>query len=155
MASPDRTAHLVDRALRRLAMPRAPHTLLPRVMKAVDEWARRPWYTREWRAWPSPWRVASIVLAGLLAAAAGAALPAAENAAAALAAAGRGPEIAAAAADLAANAVRGVSVAATLWQALVEPVALYMFVTVVLLWLACAAFATALGRVVLGKAVPL
>ena len=42
----------MDRELRRLPLPRAPQTLLPRVMAAVQAWAQRPWYTRAWFAWP-------------------------------------------------------------------------------------------------------
>ena len=43
---------LVDRELRQLPSPRAPHTLLPRVLAAVEQWTRRPWYARAWFTWP-------------------------------------------------------------------------------------------------------
>ena len=33
-------------------LPRAPHTLLPRVLAAVQAWAQRPWYERAWFTWP-------------------------------------------------------------------------------------------------------
>ena len=41
---------LVDCKLKALPTPRAPHTLLPRVLAAVQEWTLRPWYTRAWPA---------------------------------------------------------------------------------------------------------
>ena len=50
----------VDRELRRLPAPRAPHTLLPRVMAAAEAWAERPWYTRAWVTWPLAWQVVSV-----------------------------------------------------------------------------------------------
>ena len=52
----------VDRELRRLPAPRAPHTLLPRVLAAVEAWVNRPWYTRAWFTWPLGWQVASVAL---------------------------------------------------------------------------------------------
>src|SRR5215510_13938089 len=55
----ERTVH---RELQRLPLPRAPHTLLPRVLAAVDAWARRPWYTRAWFTWPLAWQAASVAL---------------------------------------------------------------------------------------------
>ncbi len=58
---------IVDRELRRLPTPRAPETLLPRVLAAVDAWTRRPWYTRAWFTWPAAWRAASVALPVLLA----------------------------------------------------------------------------------------
>ena len=44
--------------LRRLPYPRAPHTLLPRVLALIA----RPWYAREWLAWPLHWQAASLAL---------------------------------------------------------------------------------------------
>src|SRR5689334_21333208 len=51
--------------LRRLPLPLAPDTLLPRVLAAVDAWARKPWYTRAWFTWPIGWQIASILLVAL------------------------------------------------------------------------------------------
>lgn len=62
----DDLAAAVDRELRRLPAPHAPETLLPRVLAAVDAWARRPWYTRAWFAWPAVWRAASVAALALL-----------------------------------------------------------------------------------------
>ena len=50
---PDELASLIDRELRDLPGPRAPRSLLPRVLEAVAE-ARRPWYARAWRTVAAP-----------------------------------------------------------------------------------------------------
>jgi hypothetical protein len=49
----------VHGALRALPPPRAPETLLPRVMEAVRRRAVQPWYERAWLTWPLGWRAAS------------------------------------------------------------------------------------------------
>ena len=60
---------LIDRELRSLPAPRAPRALLPRVMAAVDDAARRPWYSRTWLQWPIAAQLASaLVLIGVVAA---------------------------------------------------------------------------------------
>ena len=46
----------VDGELRRLPLPRAPQTLLPRVLAAVEQWRERPWYARAWFTWPLAWQ---------------------------------------------------------------------------------------------------
>jgi hypothetical protein len=59
---------LLDRALRQLPSPRAPHTFLPRVLAAARAWAERPWYRRAWLTWPIGWQAASAgALAGVVA----------------------------------------------------------------------------------------
>jgi hypothetical protein len=50
----------VHDALRGLPSPRAPETLLLRVMTAVR--TARPWYGREWVSWPPVCQVASALL---------------------------------------------------------------------------------------------
>ncbi|HEX6465472.1 MAG TPA: hypothetical protein VFZ98_13510, partial [Vicinamibacterales bacterium] len=57
---------LVDSELRRLPLPRAPETLLPRILQAVNA-APRPWYARAWFTWPWPLRLASLTVLALLA----------------------------------------------------------------------------------------
>ncbi|HSG01188.1 MAG TPA: hypothetical protein VLA20_08650 [Vicinamibacterales bacterium] len=47
----------IGRELSALDPPRAPATLLPRVMAAVA----RPWYTRAWLYWPAPAQVAFVL----------------------------------------------------------------------------------------------
>ena len=58
--------------MKALPEPRAPHTLLPSVMRAVRLAALRPWYARPWFTWPVGWQAASV--AALLALVAGAAV---------------------------------------------------------------------------------
>ena len=119
---------LVDRGLRRLPPPRAPHTLLPRVMAAVEAWGRRPWYTRAWFGWPAGWRVASIAPVALLAYAAWRLPPAP-------------PAV-----------VAATSASRVLWNAVVEPLLPYILLLVVLMGLACVAFGLALNYVLLERA---
>jgi hypothetical protein len=57
MDQPDRDLErFVHGELAALMPPRAPRTLLPRVMAAA-----RPWYAREWMTWPRHWQAASVV----------------------------------------------------------------------------------------------
>jgi len=51
----DQLEREIERELSSLDPPRAPATLLPRVMAAVA----RPWYTRAWLSWPMPAQVLS------------------------------------------------------------------------------------------------
>ena len=138
---------LVGRELRRLPVPRAPHTLLPRVMAAVQAWAQRPWYERAWFTWPLGWQVASIAALVLIVVGGGMLVPRtiAVAGAAASTFTGRVMEDVAPVTQLAegtANAAR------VIWRVLFEPVAIYAFAIVLLMWLACAAFGAALTRVV-------
>src|SRR5215218_10364747 len=140
---------LVDRELRKLPAPRAPRTLLPRVMAAVDASARRPWYTRAWLTWPAAWQAASVIV--LLGALAGAALllPGVQAAANTLS------FVANVQGDVA-ETTRDIEVATTafrvLWNALLAPVVPYAFGLVLLMCVACAVFGTALNHLVFGKA---
>ena len=136
----------VDRKLKELPTPRAPHTLLPRVLAAVQEWTLRPWYTRAWLAWPREWQVVSMAALVLLFVASAILIPIAQAAASTLAA--RPMSAAAAVAQRAAVTIDAVRV---LWRALGEPFVPYAFALVMLMCLACAAFATALNRVALGR----
>jgi len=49
---------LIDQSLRELPQPRAPRTLLPRVMAVVGHVAVEPWYLRAWFTWPRLWQAA-------------------------------------------------------------------------------------------------
>ena len=118
----------VDRELKRLPAPRAPHTLLPRVLAAVDAWARRPWYTRAWFTWPLGWQVASVVLLALVAAGAWMLPPAP-------------PAV-----------VVTTNAGVVLWRTILEPFLAYAFVIVVIMCLACAAFGAALSYVFVERA---
>lgn len=127
-ASFDDLERRVDGGLRRLPPPLAPDTLLPRVLAAVDEWARRPWYTRAWFTWPAGWQAASIAALVLVAVAAWMLPPAPPS----LVVTG--------------NAGR------VLWRTIVEPFLAYAFGIVVLMCLACAAFGVALTYVFVERA---
>jgi hypothetical protein len=126
---PDEFAELerdTDRELRRLPSARAPQTLLPRVLAAVDLWARRPWYARAWFTWPLAWQAASIAaLALLIYAMSDVPAPA--------------------------SVVTTVSATRVLWNALIEPLLPYIVAIVVLMCLACAAFGVALNYVLLER----
>ena len=125
----DDLERLAHRELRRLPDPRAPRTLLPRVMAAVEAWSRRPWYTRAWFTWPLGWQIASIVALALVALGFWM-LPAATP-----------PSVV-----VTTNAGRVV------WQTMIQPFLLYAFAVVVLMCIACAVFGAALGYVFLERA---
>lgn len=57
MPTDDRLEREIGQALRSLPAPRAPRTLLPRVLAAVQ----RPWYARAWRRWPVEAQLASAI----------------------------------------------------------------------------------------------
>jgi hypothetical protein len=118
----------VDRELRRLPLPLAPDTLLPRVLAAVDAWARRPWYARAWFTWPIGWQIASILALMLFAAGLWMLPPAPPS------------------------FVVTTSASRVLWRTMVEPFLAYAFVVVVLMCLACAAFGAALSYVFVERA---
>jgi hypothetical protein len=142
----------VDRELRRLPAPRAPHTLLPRVMAAVQEWSRRPWYTQAWFSWPVAWQAVSIAVLTLLVAGAALLLPGAWTAAIDAAASLTGGVRS----DMAVTVRRAqmtIAAAEILWRAVFEPLAAYAFVLVALMCVACAAFGALLNSVILERAV--
>ena len=140
---------LADRELRRLPSPRAPHTLLPRVMAAVAAWAGRPWYSRAWFTWPIGWQAVSVTALALLVT--GAVLFAPRAQAAASAAIATVQIFAGGVADVTPVETTAQS-ARILWRTLLEPLATYALVVVVLMVLACAVFGTALNHVVIERA---
>lgn len=140
---------VVDRHLRTLPVPRAPRTLLPRVMAAVEQSSNAPWYRRGWVAWPLTWQAVSVL--ALIAVVAGFVLarPYAAALVAAVAPHAQVPvptEISAAAraVDASWDAAR------ILWRVLVQPMGVYLVTFVFVMSAACVAFGTALGRVALG-----
>ena len=137
---------LIGRELRQLPPPRAPHTLLPRVMAAVQTWTLRPWYERAWLTWPLGWQAASaavlILLAMLLSVAGNTAVAAAST---------FGAPMLSEFVDVAERTAVTVNAATVLWRALLEPVVPYVFGLVAMMCLACAAFGAALGHVAIGR----
>ena len=129
-ADNDELAARVDRELRRLPLPRAPQTLLPRIMAAVEAWAQRPWYTRAWFAWPAQWRLVSLVPVALLFYVVWSwSLPPPPPTVVAATDAGR-----------------------VLWSAVIEPLLPYILAVVLLMGIVCAAFGLALNYVLLERA---
>ena len=139
---------LVDAELKQLPAPRAPRTLLPRVLAASAAHEQRARPTRGWAFWPRAWQfaggvVTAAVLVGLWKLAAfaqpfiGELLPAAGLGRAAAFTRG---------ADDAATVVR------VLWEVLLQPVATYVSVLAISLALACALLWTAVERLAPGGA---
>lgn len=142
---------LVDRRLKALPAPRAPRTLLPRVMAAVEILSSAPWYTRAWFAWPRVWQVASIAALVVLVAGVAAGWPHAEAVADALR---PRPELSVPAQVTTMTRALDASWDATriVWRVLVQPVIGYVVVFALMMFTACVAFGTALSRVALGGA---
>lgn len=141
----------IHRELHRLPLPKAPETLLPRVMAAVQEWAQRPWYTRAWLSWPAGWQIASslafvVFIAGVVTVLTSVQAEAGFAALSAMVARALAP---------AAPIARVVAVAAETFQVVttaLRPFAVFAFPLVVLMGAACLVFANALNQVVFGKA---
>jgi len=116
--------------LRQLPLPRAPHTLLPRVMQAIDAASHRAWYGRAWLTWPWPLKIASVATAALLTYALWRlphALPPAP------------PSVAAA-----------IGTTRVIW-ALIQPLLPYLVAVIVLMAVACVVFGAALNYVLLER----
>lgn len=136
----------MTRELAQLPVPRAPLTLVPRVMAAVQAWANRPWYERAWFMWPHGWQVASAAALLLLVAAAALWIPRAEVVVERLAS----TLVSGATGDLIVlghRAAIAISAARIIWRTAVEPFVPYAFVIVALMCAMCAACGTALNRV--------
>jgi hypothetical protein len=128
-ADPDADlAALVQRELEQLPVPRAPETLLPRIMQAVKALPSGPWYGRAWFTWPWQWRLASI---------------------AAVAVAGLGAWRLPPAPP---SMVTAISTTRVVWDALVQPLLPYLVAVMVLMGLACVVFGAALNYVLLERA---
>ena len=139
----------LHRALRQLPVPRAPGTLLPRVMAAI---AAQQAAARSWFAWPLAWRLASVAALALLTAGAVAFWPVIE---ALTTAAATSTPLAAVNGRVQGAAVMfdaALSAASVIWSTLVQPVAGYLLVWIGVMAAASAAFATAVGRIALGGA---
>ena len=111
----------LDRELRGLPTPRAPQTLLPRVLAATANCEPAAAATG-WSTWPLRWRVASVavlVVVAVLASRVFSAPPAAVSGATE-----RAGEVA--------------TVVRVLWEVMLQPVATYLFILGISLALACA-----------------
>ena len=140
---------LVGRELNRLPGPRAPETLLPRVMAAVDAASRRPWYTRAWFTWPVGWQAASASVAVAALTVVIMMLPDVTSLFR------QAPVVSNVSGEVSAAAEQVETVTTTarvLWRALLAPVVPYAFGLVLVMSLACVVFGTALNHLVFGKA---
>lgn len=145
----DELERLIDRELGALPPPRAPRTLLPRILAAVAARPVLPWYRRGWTAWPLAWQLVALVVAVAVSGAIAMAWPHVV----ALAEAARpdvGHYVPASVRAAAASLMRTLEATRVLWRVLVEPVAVYVVALIVTMSLACVAFGTALNRVALG-----
>jgi hypothetical protein len=141
----------VGRRLRALPAPRAPRTLLPRVVAAARAWSARPWYAREWFAWPIAWQIGSLALLAAMCGAAAVVIPAAQ-----LMLAGASSSLARTIAIDVPHVSESLQISTSamrvIWRALVQPFLPYVFAIVVLMCGACASVVLALNRVVFGRA---
>ena len=110
----------LDRELKALPAPRAPRTLLPRVLAATVE--LKPGRASGWFTWPLQWRVASIAVALLALAGAGQLLL-------------TPPPSVSHAATTAGNVA---TVLRVFWDVMFQPVATYIFILGISLAFACA-----------------
>jgi hypothetical protein len=137
---------LVDAELKRLPPPRAPRTLLPRVLAATARRPPSPWYARPWLSWPLVAQAASIAAAALLVLGVYVfALPVLFS----------NPGHRANASDVTAllQALNDASALVRVsWRLLLEPVAFVVMVAALTLSLGCAALWSVLDRVALGGA---
>ena len=139
---------LVDTELRQIPAPRAPHTLLPRVLAAVQRWSQRPWYARAWFTWPLAGQIASatalmLIVVGSAMLIASAQIAVDETAAPLVSSMTR----------LAQRTEATLNAARVVWRAVIEPFAVYAFGLIVLMCLACALFGTALNHVAFRRTV--
>ena len=138
---------LVDRELKRLPAPRAPETLLPRVMLAVRA-RRAEALAPDWMTWPISWQLASLAAVALIAIGLWRVLPWGFAALGALLidpSTAFGTQVASVAEQL--QAIIGAG--RVIWRVL-GPVAVYGVGFIAVMMAACAVFGTALGRIAWG-----
>ena len=146
---PDDLENWVTRELGQLPQPRAPRTLLPRVMSAIRELADRPWYSRPWLTWPLAWQVASLAALLIAGVAAYTVSPAATVPYDRLP--GFVARTTADTAALASYLQAALTTTQTIWRTLLQPVSPYAFALVATMSLMCAALGAALNQIVLGR----
>lgn len=142
MNSADRES-LLHRRLARLPPPRAPETLLPRVLAAVRRPRRPAWYASPWTCWSRTRQVVSVLALIALVRLAWTALDRAAGAGAAVLLGEAGTGVAAVAED-AVELERAVRV---LWRLFLEPNVRYLVAAIGAAGVAGALFCAALARV--------
>ena len=146
---PDDLERIVGRALKQLPSPRAPDTLLPRIMAAVDTSAQRPWYRRAWRTWPLTWQVASAIACAALILLIASAGPV--NTASTVARTTPASDVISDSVAFAGRMQDASGVAWTLWRVVLQPLVPYAFALAMLMCGACVVFGVALNYVVFGR----
>jgi len=146
----DDLERLIDRELKQLPVPRAPETLLPRVLAATAGRKPAPSYAAPWLDWPRRWQLASVTVLALVAAGAG------------LLGHLGWPGVVAGwdwlgsasvtVTRVAAAAQDGATLVRAFWRVLLGPVTVSLLVVALSLSLACAVLWTTLNRVALGGA---
>ena len=136
---PDDLGELVHRELAQLPAPRAPRTLLPRVLAAIQQEPSLPWYGLPWVRWPGVWQGLSVAaLVGLVLGFS-------------LASPGVAPdvigEVTLRTNQLAGDALEHVRAARVLWRVLLEPYVVPLLALVALMSAASAVFGGALTNV--------
>lgn len=147
---PDDLEDVVDRALKQLPAPRAPRTLLPRVMAAVEARTVRTTSTRPWLSWPLAWQVASVTAlivfgVGIERLWPGTLSVVQQSTPSVLA------DVTTLIVDAASKAAAVANATRIVWHAFVQPLVGYVLVLVLVMCAACATFGAALGRVALGE----
>jgi hypothetical protein len=171
---PDDLEDAVDRALKQLPGPRAPRTLVPRVMAAIETERARTSSARSafakasagsrrssplgssaayvggpWLTWPLAWQVASVAALVVLGVGIARLWPDAQSAV--LQSTPRGfADVTSFVMDVASKVSAVANVTRIVWHGLVEPLVGYLLVLVLVMCAACATFGAALGRVALG-----
>jgi hypothetical protein len=146
----DELDRALDRSLAQLPAPRAPRTLLPRVMAAVAQPAA-PWYARPWLSWHPGLQTVSLL--GVLAAVSLVWMAWARPEAVFAQVSAFGPPQASTWASAVASRVSQITaVVSLLWDVVLGPIAIFVFAVALFVALACAAAWTAVSRVALGGA---
>ena len=148
---PDELERLIDERLRRLSGPPAPPTLAPRIMRSVEQWAARPWYTRAWLTWPIGWRVVSVAASVAMVALLVAFLPSLSETSASVTSTAVN-SVALRTTPATQRAELLVTAVIVVWRALIAPVVPYALAVVMVMFLACGLAGTALSYLVFGKA---
>jgi hypothetical protein len=144
--SPIDLEHLVDAELKRLPTPRAPRTLLPRVLAATAAQEQRAKPTRGWAMWPRAWQFAGGGVAAALFVGIWRLVSLAQPYIADVLSVGGFDR----AASVTRSADEAAAVVRVLWEVLLQPVATYVSVLAISLVLACALLWTAVERLAPG-----
>ena len=146
--SPIDLEHLVDAELKQLPTPRAPRTLLPRVLAATAAQEQHAKPASGWAMWPRGWQFAGGVAATVLIVGIWRLVSFAQPYIADVLPFGGFDR----AASFTRNADEAAAVVRVLWEVLLQPVATYVSVLAISLVLACALLWTAVERLAPGGA---